>query len=359
MTQSGHVAAGGADKITIGTGPSGGFVQEDAGMWTIENERELLDLEVVSNNLFIFCPNHIYVFTGYSYDTFALSLSISDMGLIKDGGNTSDLVSAINRVYFIYGADIYEFDGDNSPRIISKPVYLNNALTNSILGGINLYETSDSSYISGDTDKNNWHLAANKDKLIVYASWIGYDYYHTYFEFDFRSRTWWKKTPFIDLDTEGSIDSSFLYYLPTGDRRDFYTVSNDYNEKTTIVKYMGCTYLNNAYVITKAFNTNPSETGTLTALILMISSEKGVDKTPRGRITVYYSLSATQDDFIEVYQEADHLYTGDIETIEIPMPVGAIANAHHYRIKIEVDTSYSPMYLYNIERRFRVQKRSR
>lgn len=107
------------------------------------------------------------------------------------------------------------------------------------------------------------------------------------------------------------------------------------------------------YIITKAYNTIPSEQETLTAIILSLQGTK--DEVVS--FTLSYSLSVRIDDFLEIYHETNHILTGDLENIFIPVPIANIANAHHYRLKFEC--TGDDVTLYNIERRFRVKGMSR
>jgi len=367
FTGSSWSVAAGADKITFGVGPAGGYVQDDAGYWTIEKERDLLDLEVMSNVLYIFSASHIYALSGYSPDTFSLQMAITDMGLIKEGNTVSDLVQANNRLYFISGSDVYEFDGASNPRIISRPILVNNALTNGVMCGIDMKLVD---YPVDGVLKNQYKLATDKTFLYVYINYMFMtqgDDFMRFYKFNLKSRTWWRMSgPSSNLV---DISSQFkCYYIPNYTRSGIYTVIDNYEivngaltGNHTFDEYndMGFSHDGSTediiypYIITKAYNTNPSELGTLTTLILMISGTAA----ETADITVLYSLTTNADDFVELYHEEDYIFTGDVETIELPLPVSAIANAHHYRLKIISEGN--ALYLYNIERRFRVRGRSR
>jgi hypothetical protein len=162
------------------------------------------------------------------------------------------------------------------------------------------------------------------------------------------------------------ISTQFVVmYLPDFSRDSIYTIINNHIDNTVSdVRFdeyddMGFSNIypdyevQYPYLVTKAYNTNPSELGTLTTLILMLSGAN----TEKANISVMYSLTTEADDFVEIWNDKDHLFTGDIEIVEIPVPVAYIANAHHYRLKIISEGD--ALYLYNIERRFRVRGRSR
>lgn len=370
---SGWSSVDGTDQISFGVGPAGGYVQDDAGYWTMEKERNLIDFDVISNVLYIFATNHIYAFTGYSPDTFALQLVITDIGIIKSGETYSDLVQANNKLYFINGSDVYEFDGSSAPRIISHPVYINGTLNNGVLGGI---ELTDSSYTGFDL-ANYWKLSTDKEYLYIYISNYRLslsDYRMTVYKFNYDTRTWWRVSGMDSSLT--AISSDFMiYYISDYKNTLMYTIVNktggesvpsyfdvfdDIGFSHEFTMYKGI-YDNldekgvNKYpfIITKAYNTNPSELGTLTTIILMLSGTKGETCD----LDILYSLTTSQYDFVSFYKDSGHVFTGDIETIEIPLPVSYIANTHHYRLKIIAKGD--AVYIYNLERRFRVKGRTR
>jgi hypothetical protein len=373
ITGSGWSAIAGTDTITFGVGPAGGYVQDDAGYWTMEKERNLIDLDVISNVLYVFATNHVYAFSGYSPDTFTLQLVITDIGLVKSGGTFSDLVQANNKLFFINGSDVYEFDGSSAPRIISHPVYVNGNLTNGVVGGI---ELTDSSYQWYEL-ANYWNLSTDKENLYVYIEMYPLslsDYKMTVYKFNYDTRTWWRISG-MDSSLD-SIASDFrIKYISDYKNTSMYTIVNrtggesffayfdvfdDIGFSHEFTMYKGI-YDNldekgvdkYPFIITKAYNTNPSELGTLTTIILMFYGVRDESCD----IDVQYSLTANQYDFVSIYKESGHAFTGDIETIEIPVPVSCIANAHHYRLKIIAKGD--AIYIYNMERRFRVKGRTR
>jgi hypothetical protein len=110
-------------------------------------------------------------------------------------------------------------------------------------------------------------------------------------------------------------------------------------------------------MVTKAFNSVPSETGSLTDVILQVQGTE--DGT--ADIVLSYSLTADADDLTVIQTESDYEFSGDVEIISIPVPISNIANAHHYRLKISISdfTDTDGVYLFNIERRFRIIGRAR
>lgn len=354
ITGSGWSATAGADKITFGVGPAGGYVQEDSGYWTIEKERRLCDLDVMSDTLYIFTTRNIYAFLGTEPANFQLKLEVSNVGVSDDGSLSNNLVASNNRLFFMFNHEIYEYDAFSRPRIISNPTMVNNALTNGVMGGIKLNPSSDGTFY--------WELCADSNFLYVYRKGVGASDEDIRYQFDLKSRTWWKYSN-PDLRVTGIVLEYDFFLIPSydnkvahyvgygvldGEYQIFYCSDLGFIREPTTGTGYGC-----PYIITKAYNTNPSELGTLTTLILMLSGASG----EKADFSVLYSLTTTADDFVEIYSEEDHLFTGDIEIVEIPVPVSYIANAHHYRLKIISEGD--ALYLYNIERRFRVRGRSR
>jgi hypothetical protein len=344
LTPSGWSKGGATpDTISCGWGPIGGYVQEDAGYWTIENESSLYDMCVLGDAMFIFSSHSIYVFQGVSPDTFSLRLANPDIGIqalvSPDGYNCLSTVR--NRAYFLYQNEIYEFDGNDTPRIISRPVIVNNTLVNGTMGGI---------ILTG----SDWVLSSDAYGLYVYSkSTTPALYYY----FDFETRTWWKKSGIAKANV-GTTSTINIRYIPSHTKQSMFmfVTINGTTPDLLFSQQLGKVQTNQPFVITKAYNTSPSETGTLTELLLMIKGTK--DDT--ADISVLYSLTDDADDFVSIKEYEEHVFTGDVEILSIPVPVAYIANSHHYRIKIIVGDSYTfPVYLYNIERRFRVKGRSR
>ena len=339
-TISGWVAAGTADRITVGVGPIGsGYVQDDAGFWTIEKEQSLEDLAVIGKMLYLFAEDSIYGFYGYSPETFALSEFVTNMGIHTSPKKKITIMD--NRAYFLKDKEIYEFDGERFPRVITRSVTVNGALTNGIMGGIEL-------------DSNDYGLVATNRKLFVYpdneSTWVDGQ---VYYRLDREQRSWWKFSGWSYDSITNPVYRTIMF-------------SSDYEDKVLSIRFTtqgvgatwtmtetGYQYGDAPYIVTKAYNTNPSELGTLSDIILLLQGTKDETAT----IKVSYSLSSVADDFVLVKEYVDYIYTGDVETITIPMPIAYISNAHHYRLKIEA-TSGS-LILYNIERRFRVRGRSR
>lgn len=341
LTISGWSIAGTADRIVIGVGPIGnGYVQDDAGFWTVEREQSIEDLAVIGKMLYLFSEDSIYGFFGYSPETFALSQFITNMGIHVSPRKKLTVLE--NRAYFIKEREIYEFDGESFPRVITRQVIVNGAMTNGIMGGIVLPD-------------NNYGLVSNRRRLFVYpdneSEWLSGQ---IYYRFDREQRTWWKFSGWRHL--EGINNPVYRTIFFNSDYEDTVLAVHSTTEllaNSWHITYPGYQYGDAPYIVTKAYNTNPSELGTLSDVILMFQGEKDTTVS----FNIKYSLSSIDDNFTEIKSIQEHIYTGDIEIITIPMPVAYIANAHHYRLMIEV-TSGS-MILYNVERRFRVRGRSR
>ena len=162
ITQSDWVAVSTADTITIGVGPVGSkYVQADAGYWTVEREQLLHDMCVLNDNIYLFGPHNIYIFQGYSYDTFSLQQIISDVGITPVsttyGRGFSPIAVIKNTAFFIYNEELYSFDGNTRPVVISHPVTTNGGSVNGVFAGINM------------TGKL-WALAADDSDLFVYRA---------------------------------------------------------------------------------------------------------------------------------------------------------------------------------------------
>jgi hypothetical protein len=345
LTTPSWVISGTEDTIQFGVAPiSGGYVQEDSGYWTIEEEKSLTDICVMSDNLYIFAPDNIYVFRGYSYDSFALKRVVVSIG-IKNTINPKKWITSINnKCYFYSNGDIYEFNGYDSPRLISHPEYTNGSLSNGVLGGISdIPET--------------YSLASDNNNLYLYNSSVFLHNINPYYVFDVQGRSWWKRSGFTKNNSVYSTIAFKVNYITMSNTDDIITFIS-VNTTTGITDFIDMHYekghkgLYSPYLITKAFNTNPSELGTLTSIILEIKGTAAA----KSDIILYYSVTSNADDFIEFKRYTQHEFTGDIEIIDIPVPIAYIANKHHYRIKIECSASTE---IFNIERRFRVRGRTR
>jgi hypothetical protein len=354
VVQSGWTQGGATpDTITVGVGPVGsGYVQDDSGYWTIESEPYVFELFTLSNVLYISAGVSIYAFRGYSYETFNLQRIKSNVGNPTAALFGYRQVAVIrNKAFFLSGADVYEFDGDSDPRLISRPVYVNNALTNGIMGGIDLTK---------NFTLSNWMLEADSSCLYVYTKQSAPT---LYYKFDFQTRTWWKFSGwsntnfsttnelfvrFVPKFGNDDIIPFFREHLPAGEDAFWFVLGNGDNGVT-----QGTVY---PYIITKSYQTNPSEVGTLTAVILAIKGS--VTKT--ADITLAYNNTENGTTFTTIKAYANKVFTGDMEILEIPLIGSEIANQHHYRLKITIaDMSDYPVYLYNFERRFRVRGYSR
>lgn len=318
-------------------------VLEDAGYWVVERERRLEDMCVLNNAIYLFGRQNTYIFQGVNYDTFNLSLLISDFG-IRGDWEVNHLCVSRNMAYMIDDGNVYEFNGKDAPRLISHSIFVNTGLTNGVLGGI------------PQTDLT--HIVATRDTLYVYQRWHyavteGYVYRTYIYAFDIKTRTWWKLSGFNNGST--TLTDLFSVQLVTSyEMAKVYGVVSDMTATRHWLVYdvIG-TKDDIPYIITKAFNTMPSGQETLTALILQIQGT--VDTTADLKLS--YSLTVNGDDFVEFWHTEDYIFTGDLENIFIPVPVAYIANAHHYRIMLESDGAEA--IVYNIERRFRTRGLSR
>ena len=279
ITAAGHTAVAGADKIKIGIAAVTGYVQDDAGYWTIEQETTLVNMTVLGGNLFIWSPNNIYVFQGYSYDTFSLSKVISDLGCVED----TDMTACGNIAYF-WGTntELYEYNGNDYPNIINKPVYVNGSVVNNVSGsmGGEFVITPGLPTIDEDaTTRSN--LTATTKNLYLYGNLHSFELISgsTYNEqadvyvFDIRRRSWWKIAGFTYSFVTSSAIGIMAKYIQSADKSDtynFYWTQDDDDEESVwnIYDYIGNTYSGGSSVITKAFNNGISDNMTLTNIII-------------------------------------------------------------------------------------------
>lgn len=334
-----------------GSAPSSSSVIEDSGYWAIEKERKLGDLAVIGNTLYVFGYNNIYAFTGYDYDTFVLQTSVPDISsqLITQTGSA---------IYFLYDNgeswDVYEFDGTSYPRIISRPIRVGDRISNGIAGGVDIPYTLPYAKLSSDENYlyvyfNEYHGSGTYDKYI--------------YAFNIKERTWWKIDSGIDEDTYTSVDDFVKFIIPSAYRNKSYNTVTYYTGE--LATPSGLTAKWNTYdelgfnadeyphIITKAFSSLPTDKQALTSIALQFQAAENADID----LTISYSKTIDQDDF-EIIKQYDHyIANGLMETLDIPLPIRLVSNVRHYRIKVIVKNA--ALYLYNIERRYRVTGRSR
>jgi len=342
-----------------GSAPSSSSVIEDSGYWAIEKERKLGGLGVLGNTLYVFGYNNIYSFTGYNYDTFALQTAVPDLSskVIAQNGSA---------IYFMYDNgsswDIYEFDGTEYPRIISRPVRVGDRISNGIAGGVDIpYAT----YYS--------KLSANENYLYVFfdrfnvndAYVVNNTYDRTIYAFNIIERSWWKIDGGIDELTRDTVSESSVYKLiiPSAERNGSYLISclwsgmlsqpDTVDAIWNIYDELGYNVDEYPHIITKAFSSLPTDKQALTSIALQFQAAEDADID----LTVEYSKTIDQDDF-EIIKQYDHyIANGLMEVLDIPLPIRLVSNVRHYRIKITVKNA--ALYLYNIERRYRTTGRSR
>ena len=354
IVQSGWTQGGATpDTIEFGVGPVGtGYVQDDSGYWTLDTEPYVHELFTLSNVLYISAGNSIYAFRGYSYETFALQRLVSNLGN-PDGAIFGYRYVAVirNKIYFRSGSEIFEFDGDSAPRSISRPVYVNNALTNGIMGGIDLTK---------NYSLDDWVLEADADKLYVYTKQSSPALYYM---FDFQTRTWWKRSGWSNTSFSSS-NSVYVRLVPKFTNDDFVPFfwehasagEDDYwfaygNGDNGVTQ--GTVY---PFIVTKAYQSLPSENASLTDILIAV---KGTD-TKKATYTIAISNTENATSFTTISTVTDFTFTGDLQIIRIPVLHSFITDQHHYRLKITFHTmGDNPVYLYNIERRYRVKGYSR
>lgn len=199
------------------------YILEDSGYWVVERERKLSELCVMNDSIYIFGFSNIYIFRGSDYDTFSLDIIVNNIG-VESSAYRQHLSSVNNKAYFVssiynkttalstvVGADIYEFDGNSEPKIISRPIFVNTGLINGVLGGI--YNTKMT------------HLTADENSLYFYQQThltaSGIDNY--LYKFDIETRTWWKLSG-MNTNVSGITDSFNTIIIPTSDRSDVHII---------------------------------------------------------------------------------------------------------------------------------------
>lgn len=359
ITGSGWSAVAGTDKIKIGIAPVTGFTQEDAGVWTLEQEYTLIDMVVIGTSLYIFSPYSIYIFQGYSYDSFVLSKAIANLGCYED----SKIVCWGNVAYF-YGAvdKLYEYNGNDYPTIINRPVYVNGSVANGVYGSIPDYFTSAPM------------LFALQGKLYTYAT----DYSEGYcltettgidlvqwclYCFDIRSRTWWKLPGLESLysDTYGEKYAGSLYVpnVAQDDSYSFLWLKDTAGDATwTMYYYTGGDAYSTPYVVTKGFSGDVSGDLTLTNIILLV---RGSDPETSMTINVYYALVIEGNDIsyytlLKSFKSTDFDDSGVLDRLVVNVPSSSIGRKDYFKILI---TSSANLQITGIEYRYRQIDRSR
>lgn len=364
-TQAGHTASGTADTITIGIAPVGtGIVQEDQGYATLEREDTLCDFCVISGSIYIFSRSNIYVFSGTSPDTFSIQQSVSDIGVSESTYSSFYyLATAQNKAYFVFNNDIYEFNGSDAPRVISRPTFNNGSVSNNIYGSI--APTMIETFPADGTQNYRCALSADSSYLYLYQTGfrIGAGYLVSdktnYYMYNIIERSWWYMSGINIAYAVGSTDFRSLF-LPRHSKSGMTNIISDItNNMWGFQCPLGVMNDTNGepYLITKAFNTIPSEDGTLTGIVLSVKSIA----TATAGIVISYSTTDDADDFVECWSDSDYHFNGDLEQIEIPLHASVLQRVHHYRLKLQVtlDASRNAVYLYNIERIYRTIGRSR
>lgn len=313
------------------------YIQEDAGYWVLENESVLSDIIMLNNAVYIFAPDNIYIFRGYDYETFVLQPILSNIGLQED--NTYNrIVLSKSIAYFIYKDNIYEFNGSARPSIINRPVLINGQNVNGISGGIPRYIDESNSKLDGN-------LYADNENLYL---WIDRDFYM----YDLNARSWWYFSGFAKgNEFTGDNDISQSYFWNLGDRKTDVVIS-DLDSNTWSAYNRLSTYVDNAYVVTKAYNSIPSEKQALTNMTLETRGDAG----SVADITISIYLYAS-DEWVDIKTLNGHMFTGNVEMIDIYIPPKYVVRTSHYKIRVSV--SGSALRVYNMERRFRIQRRSR
>lgn len=272
ITATGHVTVGTVDTIKIGIAPVSGYVQSDSGVWTMEQEYALVDMAVLGASLYIFTPINIYVFQGYSYDTFSLTKIIANLGCKLN----TEITTCGNIAYF-WGTtnDLYEYNGNDYPTIINRSVYVNGSISNGIYGSLETYNNN--IYLTAIAGKLYVYSDTSTDATVVVVTPPSTTYWHQLrvYEFDIKSRSWWKRAGFSSTYNSGYASNYiFAKYIQNVAKTDVYSIMC---EKTSasdatwgIYDYMGTSYTGGSYAVTKAYNNGISDDLSLTNLIIYL-----------------------------------------------------------------------------------------
>lgn len=180
----------------FGDAPVKEYESEEAGYWFIDAGTELYNMEALGDSIFIFGLNKIYKFGGYSEDTFYLTLFATGVGI--PNRSKGEIVVGNNALYFVSdNYKVYEFNGNDYPKIISEPEISGKNILNGIAGGIDASQwTAITDYPTGWSFDS---LAYGKNKLYFYPRLNTYDkgagstkkaFVLGCYVFDVRRRTW-------------------------------------------------------------------------------------------------------------------------------------------------------------------------
>jgi hypothetical protein len=270
---SGWSATGATDSIKVGVAPVTGYSQTDAGVWTMEQEYALVDITVLGSSLYVWSPFNIYMFQGFSYDTFSLTKIISNLGCVENHN-----VTCCGNIAYFWGtqSELYEYNGTDYPKIINKSVYTNGSVSNNIYGSYEPWlDIGDLCAINGTL---YMYPSIYEDGVIEGTPDVEYHQMRVYL-FDIRSKTWWKNSGFaIAFDSSYEYNALYALYIQNVEKADTYNIMSS---KTTsgnatwgIYSEIGHAYDRDAYIVTKAYNNGITDDMTLTNIILYVRYNK-------------------------------------------------------------------------------------
>jgi len=126
---------------------------------------------------------------------------------------------------------------------------------------------------------------------------------------------------------------------------NYYETGGSFNLHYNLGATTGTNYPN---IVTKKFNTNPSDIQALTQVILYLKGS--------GTGTLTFKLYDANDTLVHTRTFSSYAFPSYITPLLIDLPAYATANMHSYYFTI---SSTNAMFLYNIERRFRTRGRTR
>jgi hypothetical protein len=308
-----------------GTTPSGEYVAEDSGYWFIDSHDSINRICSFKDNIYIYGDSSIYLFSGYSPETFSLNRMFVDIGTY--GYTYRSLTKDANFMYFTYKSKVYAYDGSsNFPNLISEPVIANKNYVNGIASGVKpwnetYYTTASVLSVYADEDYLYWYpfynpyvAGMNSGSVYPILMRIGV--------FDTKRKTWWKISGFSEAynfltSVHALVSHQYLFPAPeaTGTYWGIGTHTTQTNAQTPYNRVRKLQpWISTEYFKTKAFAQRPSENMLLTDVYLTLRTTKynGDADYQSGRVDVQLveaNMDTTFDDVLNtLYFKTYQLY---------------------------------------------------
>ena len=363
-------SAGGNEYSWYGSTPDNQYVAEDAGYWYIPDIDVMQAIVAFRDGLYIFGAENIWLFSGYSPETFALTKVVSGIGLGQF--NKDRFAEHDGLLYFSDGSKVYAYNGNSIPTIISEPIISNGSVINGTTCGIK----PTTGYMS--TVEYPVSMASDNNYLYLYDSYIWYNTNTLYnpiltnwiYIYDFARRTWFKRQGFKQLGTTYTIMEVFTAKNLQGNVQWAMNVKNGTNNIFYIdmahpsTGYDGADY--ESFFVTKAFMNSPSSNQTVSGFYMTWQAIDELDTN----MEVYVSDSAKQqssdemladldwDNFTRVYSMSSYVSNQQPQVVFIPMPSNfTTSNTPFFRIAVKVKGCQ--VVIYNMEIHYRIKGASR